>query len=488
MIGSPKSFSGNFRIGASTRSLTGSVSIEGLSMEAEVVEPLDVIRLQDSDGAMVGVLLGRAIEYSERRLVTGTWTPPRSSINDVDAYMESLYLSLTGSFLVIVDAPQTQRVYLDARGSIPAVYDAEAEAVGSTAFTLLDHQEAIARFDADLYDTLRIAETGWFPAGLTAHHGVKRLLPNFYLDLDLFTTRRHWPVAPIHLTVEPEGACRRIVEIAERTVSTLQSVEPRYTALTSGNDTRLALAASRSVTTDTTFVTIDYKDLSADVEQASRLAHRFGLNQQVLSVSTTDEAAGLEWHAQTGLCIGGINMTTFPTLRQLGSGICFIGGDGGGFGKGNLWRPGDAPSDPITAGSITARCGLPPDPRVENAINDWLTTVEEFDTLVVLELAFLEIRVGCWGFAAALTSPDRISLNPFVGRETYSLVLGLPESWKRMTGSSNRYMRTCVEQCWPELLEIPIGEFGDWRDRARTLRRIVRDPRSIVRKLRKMLR
>lgn len=43
----------------------------------------------------------------------------------------------------------------------------------------------------------------------------------------------------------------------------------------------------------------------------------------------------------------------------------------------------------------------------------------------------------------------------------------------------------CIELAWPELLALPINKYGDYRDLGRPLARVMRNPRLIVRKLRK---
>ena len=54
-----------------------------------------------------------------------------------------------------------------------------------------------------------------------------------------------------------------------------------------------------------------------------------------------------------------------------------------------------------------------------------------------------------------------------------------------MENGSNRMLRTCIASRWPELLEVPIGRYGDWRDTVSLARRALREPRLIAKKLRK---
>ena len=152
-----------------------------------------------------------------------------------------------GSFIFILDVPGARRVYLDACGSLSAVYDPETRRVGATALALLDADEADRRFRRDLYDRLGIRREGWFPGGLTAHEGVSRLMPNFHLDLADFTVRRHWPRAPIPEDPDPEAMCERIMSSCEAIIDTVARRGETFIGLTAGNETRLLVAASRKI-------------------------------------------------------------------------------------------------------------------------------------------------------------------------------------------------------------------------------------------------
>ena len=478
----PKDFARQFVLGTDPVDLPGGTRDALPSLHLARVAPLPLIRVSDARGAPVGALLGMPVDYRAGTLVEERFETADPLGDDMDDFVERNIHALGGSFIFILDHPRGRRVYLDACGSLSAVYDPETRRVGATAPALLSPEEAADRFRRDLYDRLGVHREGWFPGGLTAHEGVSRLMPNFHLDLADFTVRRHWPGAPISEDPDPEAACERIMCSCEAIIGAVTGRGETFTGLTAGNETRLLVAASGKTLDANTFVTVEVTDPPLDVDIAKLLARRFGLRHRTLPLVISSEAEAADWQARNGNCVGGAAMGSYMTVQALGSGITLIGGAAGEVGRGFFWRPGDTARTGITAEGLAARLGMPAAPEVIAAIAAWLPSVEGFDAFLKLDLAYLELRMGCWGFANSYCSPHRHTVSPLVSRESFAAMLALPPSWRRMENGSNRMLRTCIASRWPELLEVPIGRYGDWRDTLALARRAVRDPRLVVKR------
>jgi hypothetical protein len=134
--------------------------------------------------------------------------------------------------------------------------------------------------------------------------------------------------------------------------------------------------------------------------------------------------------------------------------------------------------------------GLPPHPRGVAAVERWLKNlrnyVGELPTLLILDLAYLEIRMGCWGFALSYTNSDPTDIHPLIGRDNFAAMLSLPPEWRRMQNGTNLMIQSVIRQGWPELLDLPIGRYGDFRDRVGFVRRVHRQPHLLAKKLRKL--
>jgi len=133
---------------------------------------------------------------------------------DIAGFVERNIFKHSGSWFFVLDCEAGRRLYLDADGTLSAVWDPATGVAAATAAMLLDDRAYADRFETSLYRHLDVVGDGWFPAGLTAHRGIKRLLVNHYLDLDTATAHRHWPVQDIVPTDDPSAACLSIAGIA----------------------------------------------------------------------------------------------------------------------------------------------------------------------------------------------------------------------------------------------------------------------------------
>lgn len=440
-------------------------------------------QVYDADGRKVGVLLGYPIDVDRGVAVDGEFVLP-SPLRDVDAFVEQDIYGLAGRFVFVLDDQEYRRVYLDACGSVPVVYDPETGLAASSTGLLLDAQAYRDRFASELYEHLHVRRDGWFPAGLTAHRGINRLLPNHYLDLQSMSTVRHWPKGTITATTEPDAACRRIVSSTRSVIDACLEAGPVAMSLTAGNETRLLLAAAREAIEGIETVTVDHREGRLDRVRAQELAERFNLRHTCLPVVVAGPQQAEDWHARAGHCLGGPNMRSHPTVAALSSFSFFLGGMGGEIGRGFFWRSTDTATTVIDASKLTRRFGMPAHDDVVRAVDGWLSGLpDQVDTFLQLDLAYLELRMGPWAFAQPPgTSPVR-ELHPLISRANFTAMLSLPPEWR----STNRMILRSIELHWPGLLELPINRFGDWRDPALLVQRALRQPHLIAKRLRKRL-
>jgi hypothetical protein len=445
-----------------------------------------LIHVRDAGGRQIGVLLGRPVDLGACRLleheVTLAGTPEAGGeAGGVDRFVEEHIYALSGSFLFVLDIAGTRRLYLDACGSRSAVFDRDAGLAGATAPLLLGPQASAERFERELYEALDIRHEGWFPAGLTAHKGVERVLVNHYLDLDSWTQHRHWPSAAPEQAGDPEAACARVLEATRRTVEALHKAGPVAVSLTGGNETRVILAACRALAPELEFLTVEGPAPSLDLDLARELARRFGLRHTILPCRRAEPAQADDWHLRAGLCIGGPNMWNHPSILALAGKKTFIAGFGGEIGRAFFWRRTDTASTALDADALVPRFGMKFHPRVRDAVAAWLPGVEKFDTFLKLDLAYMELRMGCWAYAQTYVTPDVPEVSPMISRESFSAMLSLDPEARR----ANAVTLSSIRMAWPELLALPINRYGDYRDQLRIARRIL-DRKHVQKKLRKL--
>jgi len=272
------------------------------------------------------------------------------------------------------------------------------------------------------------------------------------------------------------------MHVTRATIDALRKAGAISMALTGGSDTRFLLAACRDIATKLEFVTVDSPEARLDRIRACELAARFGLTHRLLPLTIADNAGADDWSARTGYCVGGVNIRNHPTIiRPLEGRDFFIGGVGGEIGRGFFWRPTDSGTMVVTTETIMARFGMPKHPRVRAAVDAWMPSIAGFDPFLQLDLAFLELRMSCWGCASAYANPIVKQIHPMISRESFATMLSLPPKWRR-----NNYMiLEGVRDAWPELLELPINRYGDYRDFLRMVTRAASNPYLVLKVLRK---
>jgi hypothetical protein len=195
---------------------------------------LDVVDVVDGSGRRLGVCVGhpvshRALEHGVLEL-RGHGGAPAVDIED-------FYEHVTGRYITILIQQGRERLYLDPYGSVATAFKKDVPIAASN-----PHLVGETAWDNELIAALGMPESGlWYPAGLTPKEGVRRLLPNHYLDLDTWTAVRHWPSAASDLQVEPNS--RRgvdiIVDAMERTLAVITARYPVQVTLTAGRDSRM---------------------------------------------------------------------------------------------------------------------------------------------------------------------------------------------------------------------------------------------------------
>ncbi|WP_299640431.1 hypothetical protein [Devosia sp.] len=459
--------------GATRHSLT--------SVGIDTYGDVPVTSVIDRTGQTIGLLVGTVIDIDGGVLSGGVQFDGFATFADINEVVERCIYPLTGSFVFIVDIAGCRRIYLDADGSLSVVYDPETGRAGSTAMTLLDEGEYWQRLQTDMHGALGVGQSGWFTADITAHVGIRRLICNHCLDLDDWTAHRHWPTEPIQPATDPATVFAGVLDRVGKTVATLADAKEVSIALTAGIDSRFVLAATRSLIDRVSFVTVAAPAAKLDVVSARELAHRFGLRHDVLPYRGATPEQAEAWQIRAGHCITGANMTMHPSVEPL-RGRYFVGGLGGEVGRGFLWLKADADT-PIDARGIVDRLKLPRHPQVIAAVERWLEPIAHFDTLLKLDLAYLELRMSSWAFADAYANPVRTELHPMISRANFTAMLSVPPELRR----SGAIFREAISRSWPELLALPINRYGDWRDASKRAIDLAANPGRAVRKIKQMV-
>lgn len=448
---------------------------------------LPVIDVEDSEGTPLGVLLGFPIDLDRGEMIGGRWSiagePFRG--DDPDAFVTAARRSLAGRFLWIFSQGAFARIYPDSSAQVPCVFDAAARVAGSTAMALLSEAEYDARLDRALFDHLGVEGQGWFPAGLTAHHGIRRLLPSHRLDLSTWEVRRFWPMGDLGTETDLDTLVDEFASLVRIQIEALLRASRRPAlALTAGRETRLMLACARPFIDRVDFVTVaGGRRNDVDGVMARRIARDMGLNHIELPLQLATEAQRQAFIRRGGHCNADSNASLHPSVWPIADTHVVLAGNGGEVGRAFFWRPTDSPKTEIGAARLVGRFGLPPSDAVTGAVDGWLAEVPSQSTLEMLDLAYLEHRDGAWYAVQFCSDPTLLRLAPVLCDRGVELMMRLPPEWKR----DSRLSTEVIRRFWPELATYPYNSLGPWRDTVARLQRAAGDPRIIAKKLRKML-
>ncbi len=450
------------------------------SLSVETFKGVRTTRVLDEDDKFVGLLIGSPINVETNRMIRDEF---RICTNGgVDAFVEREIFRLAGSFLFICEYENHRRIYLDANGTRSLVYDPSAKVAGATATAILDDAAYEARFDHKLHHALGVDRDGWFPAGLTAHKGIERLICNHYLDLDSWQAVRHWPCGPLVPVADTDAnANLNVIAQTVRGVTKALAADGQvHVSLTAGNETRALLACYHGFEKDLNFFTVSALGGELDMAIAKKLSARHGLRHHILPYREATDDQVSAWLKRAGHCLTGANSRMHPTMEPF-SGDYYIGGLGGEVGRGFLWLNAQ-PSDTITATDIVDRLKLPRVPLLLERIESWRAELAINDALLLLDIAYIELRMSSWAYAQAYTNPRVEAHHPLTSRRVFEAMVTLPTQLRRADGM----IVSIIRDQWPELLDIPINKYGDWRDRFAKVQKIFRQPRRAFNKVRQI--
>jgi hypothetical protein len=429
---------------------------------------LPVINLKSSHSKLfMGWLLGYPISLSEKRVLTV------KNLECPDSHWleaENWLYSFAGRYLgILYLGNKSPRIYPDPSSSLAAIYSSSLEVVCSTCSAICK-----GRCDNDwASDLVEAAEKrGWYPFGLTPHRTLYRVLPNHYLDCGSWETFRCWPFpGGIDVVKDSSDYIRGIFENIKSTIAAVNHFGA-YITLTAGADSRMVLACAREEIIKSTFLT-GGKNLDSHI--AGILAKRFGLKHIVVELIKTTMVEQEKRLFVCGYCtdIGGLTKQGRDS-GLLNKGKIILLGLGGEVGRGSSWRERALEGDSISSRKLVSIMGFPLTPKLINHAEHWLQGMENFSTCQLIDLAYLEQRLGCWGGPNRYFYDARgfVEIYAFNHRNIYRSFLRLPHGKE-----INRLglAKELIREFWPELLSVPINEYTGFRKIDKLLRKILHD-------------
>ena len=456
----PEDLAGHFVLAAEPAHVPPTWTQFQLGCRHLACEPrLPCFRLVDKRAQPLGFLLGFPINEAGDLLVDTS----REVVVANPAEIEPWLYALAGRWLAILITPDFERVYMDPGGSLCAVYSESAGIVATSSGLIPysadtgDRTELIAQMPI-------LSQVSMYPIGITPRYGVERLLPNHYLDLSTWRPHRHWPQKPIATNPDTETVTREITALTRRHIAAVAAQYPLQMSMTAGRDSRALLAVSRPLLERAQFFTTSQPTRTAelDVHIAKRIARTHRLDHRVVPFIVPDEIERHLWYHRTGCSIGNPSSAECTRMiKQLDPERAYLPGFLGELSRyvyvnflSTLvpeWDGRTVTPEHLMALSLA--------PRTEEAMarmTGWLDSVQLENVDQIINLFYLEQRVGCWVAinTSAFADTYRFELWPFNNRRIVELMLSLPVEFKMANGMHTAIM----DQEWPELLDIPLNK------------------------------
>lgn len=411
---------------------------------------------EENTGVHIGFMVGWPVSPDGQRRVNRI---VMSSYESEDALHGDLY-KYSGSWACMLYAEGEWRLYGDPFHSIPIVYHTNLNCISSSTGPIPSEYRSPHR---SLGEGLNIPEDdNWYPFGLTPYHECRRLLPNHYLRLSTNEVVRHWPLPDTFRNSGKNKARSTLVDRLRKNIRAFVGDDRPYLHLTAGRDSRMLLACSKEVKDQFMCHTIRMPDERAriDCQVAEYITKNFDLEHKVQWRRSPLEADLEAWLKRTGHCVAGRTWRNVTTLKQLDASRPRLLGIGGEIGRAYYRPAADDSEGQLDCEKIVSLLHLPAIPEICQAAERWLDeTPPGLDTWQLLDLLYIEQRIGCWASVTPLGhASSAYAVFPFCDRQIVEALVSLEESVKR----SEAWITEIIERTWPDLLKVPFDRYVGW--------------------------
>jgi hypothetical protein len=267
-------------------------------------------------------------------------------------------------------------------------------------------------------------------------------------------------------------------------IAAIVAKAPTYLMLTAGRDSRLLLACARGVAEKIDLVTFqipDDEDAYIDCDIAGRIARRFGLRHQRVQAETPTEDDLREYMFRISDSTGEVRGWRCATMyKRLPGGHAVLLANANELGGSRLWQSKDTERSVITPERLLEACRCPPLEEPLARTRAWMKAVPVANALQLLDMYYLEQRLGCWAGVTPYAECDiGFAVQPMSHRDVIERLLQLPIPFRRAGALTS----AIIEREWPELLDwpfnVPVGPervLFEARRAARFLKRMVVNP------------
>ena len=428
--------------------------------------------LQLSEGRVELTLLGylidpHHIEWEDADILG--WL--LSQAKDLESLLKATY-SLSGRWLIFFDNGDHLVAFHDPCGLRSLYYTNDrvepfmcASQPGLIASALgLEYSEEAKR---DYLETRAYTELleYWLPGGATLYDEIVQLMANHYLDILTRRQHRYWPWAPIQ-PVEYERAVDQGAMLMENLVMAASRRFQLALPVTSGYDTRLLVAATRSIRSQVYYYTLaiyDWDRNSADVAVPHRLITSLGMEHHILDChAPMDEDFKRTYMGNVDLAHPAWGDIAFGIHAEYPQDRVAVKGSCSEISRCHHYKY--QYPDVINGERLTMFAKMQGSPFAVKHFSRWYEEslpVARQNNVDILDLFYWEHRMGSWQPMSQLEwDIVQEEFTPFACREYHSVLMGVDNRHRRPPGY--RMYRDMMQRLWPEVLNEPINPKPFW--------------------------
>src|SRR5439155_20500003 len=165
-----------------------------------------------------------------------------------------------------------------------------------------------------------------------------------------------------------------------------------------------------------------------DLHIAAKLARRLGLKHQELPLRDPSQQLKDEFQFRSGYCgHWGRVVDHYDAISALDMRAVWMTGYAGEVGRAFYWGWGEDLKKDLSPEELLRRMHLPNSPESLAAMDRWLECLADQDYFALLDLLYIEQRLGSWaGPAMYGSAPFAFTLTPFNHRRIFRAMMSLP--------------------------------------------------------------
>jgi hypothetical protein len=375
---------------------------------------------------------------------------------------------LGGRWLLIASSPGDSFLFHDAMGLRQAFYSELSDTgslwvvsqpgLAAEVMSLTPDSLALDYMDSQ---TFRRTSEHRFPGTASTFKEIQHLLPNHWLDLQSGKSQRYWPASPL-IRLMPNEAIDRLLLLLSEQIGAAANRFDLALSLTAGLDSRLVLAAARTVVDRLSIVTIRQgrmPDGHADIAIPARLLKRLGLSHEIVraSSSMTPEFS-LQFKENVYLAHDHYGHDAEAILQRFSRTKAALTGSAAEVGR-TPFR-GKLPLADYVKFTPELLAWLEygsTHPFLVAHFREWLADAGQQKFVKLLDLFEWEQDYGNW---LAMTQLEfdvawREIFTPYNCREVLATMLAVDERYRKPPDFL--LFRSAIQKAWPELLIEPIN-------------------------------